>query len=171
PFSDFLTDSFQRQHTYLRISLTERCNLRCQYCMPENGVDLSPKTDLLSTKEILNLSKLFVKEGITKIRLTGGEPLVRKDLVEIIEGLNELKPLGLEAIGITTNGVTLSRKLPQLKQAGLDQINISLDTLVPQKFEFVTRRKGYDKVLRSIHSSIEHGFQPVKVSMYLKLRT
>ncbi|ESO93573.1 hypothetical protein LOTGIDRAFT_215958 [Lottia gigantea] len=164
PFSDFLTDSFQRQHTYLRISLTERCNLRCQYCMPENGVDLSPKTDLLSTKEILNLSKLFVKEGITKIRLTGGEPLVRKDLVEIIEGLNELKPMGLEAIGITTNGVTLSRKLPQLKQAGLDQINISLDTLVPQKFEFVTRRKGYDKVLRSIHSSIEHGFQPVKIN-------
>ncbi|XP_050407596.1 molybdenum cofactor biosynthesis protein 1 isoform X1 [Patella vulgata] len=164
PFSEFLTDTFQRQHTYLRISLTERCNLRCQYCMPENGVDLTPKDELLSTNEILNLSKLFVKEGVQKIRLTGGEPLVRKDLIQIIEGLNSFRPLGLEAIGITTNAVTLSRKLPQLKQAGLDQINISLDSLIPAKFEFITRRKGYDKVLKGIETAVDLGFHPVKVN-------
>ncbi|KAK6182082.1 hypothetical protein SNE40_009846 [Patella caerulea] len=164
PFSEFLTDTFQRQHTYLRISLTERCNLRCQYCMPENGVDLTPKDELLSTDEILTLSRLFVKEGVKKIRLTGGEPLVRKDLIQIIEGLNSFRSLGLEAIGITTNAVTLSRKLPQLKQVGLDQINISLDSLIPAKFEFITRRKGYDKVLKGIETAVDLGFHPVKIN-------
>uniref|UniRef100_A0A8C5SWS9 Radical SAM core domain-containing protein n=1 Tax=Laticauda laticaudata TaxID=8630 RepID=A0A8C5SWS9_LATLA len=84
PFSDFLTDSFGRQHNYLRISLTEKCNLRCQYCMPEEGVQLTPKAELLSTQEIITLAGLFVKEGVDKIRLTGGEPLIRPDVVDII---------------------------------------------------------------------------------------
>ncbi|XP_076463698.1 molybdenum cofactor biosynthesis protein 1-like [Babylonia areolata] len=163
-FSEFLTDTFGRQHTYLRISLTERCNLRCQYCMPEEGVDLSPKEHLLTTPEILTLSRLFVQQGITKVRLTGGEPLLRKDLQQIIEGLNELRAVGLQNIGITTNGITLARKLPQLQQSGLDQLNISLDTLIPAKFEFVTRRRGFTHVMAAIDKALELNFSPVKVN-------
>ncbi|CAL1526180.1 unnamed protein product [Lymnaea stagnalis] len=164
PFADFLTDTFGRQHTYLRISLTERCNLRCQYCMPEEGVQLSPKDHILSTEEILKLSQLFVSQGVNKIRLTGGEPLVRPDIQKIIEGLNEFRGLGLKHIGITTNAITLARKLPDLKAAGLDQINLSLDTLVPAKFEFITRRRGFDKVMRSIDKALELGYNPLKIN-------
>ncbi|XP_034516566.1 molybdenum cofactor biosynthesis protein 1 isoform X5 [Ailuropoda melanoleuca] len=140
PFSAFLTDSFGRQHSYLRISLTEKCNLRCQYCMPEEGVPLTPKADLLTTEEILTLARLFVKEGVDKIRLTGGEPLIRPDVVDIVARLHQLE--GLRTIGITTNGINLARLLPQLQKAGLSAINISLDTLMPAKFEFIVRRKG-----------------------------
>nr|XP_042902782.1 molybdenum cofactor biosynthesis protein 1 isoform X4 [Parasteatoda tepidariorum] len=126
-----IEDTFGRHHNYLRISLTELCNLRCQYCMPEEGVTLTPDQHLLTTKEILSLSKLFVKLGVTKIRFTGGEPLLRKDLLEII---------------------------------GLNALNISLDTLIPAKFEFLTRRKGYNNVIKSIHSALDAGFHPLKVN-------
>ncbi|XP_058589807.1 molybdenum cofactor biosynthesis protein 1 isoform X2 [Neofelis nebulosa] len=162
PFSAFLTDSFGRQHSYLRISLTEKCNLRCQYCMPEEGVPLTPKADLLTTEEILTLAQLFVKEGVDKIRLTGGEPLIRPDVVDIVAQLHRLE--GLRTIGITTNGINLARLLPQLQKAGLSAINISLDTLVPAKFEFIVRRKGFHKVMEGIYKAIELGYSPVKVN-------
>ncbi|XP_062954466.1 molybdenum cofactor biosynthesis protein 1 isoform X2 [Cynocephalus volans] len=162
PFSAFLTDSFGRQHSYLRISLTEKCNLRCQYCMPEDGVPLTPKADLLTTEEILTLARLFVKEGVSKIRLTGGEPLIRPDVVDIVAQLHRLG--GLRTIGVTTNGINLARLLPQLQKAGLSAINISLDTLVPAKFEFIVRRKGFHKVMEGIHKAIELGYSPVKVN-------
>ncbi|XP_026303887.1 molybdenum cofactor biosynthesis protein 1 isoform X2 [Piliocolobus tephrosceles] len=162
PFSAFLTDSFGRQHSYLRISLTEKCNLRCQYCMPEEGVPLTPKVNLLTTEEILTLARLFVKEGIDKIRLTGGEPLIRPDVVDIVAQLQRLE--GLRTIGVTTNGINLARLLPQLQKAGLSAINISLDTLVPAKFEFIVRRKGFHKVMEGIHKAIELGYNPVKVN-------
>ncbi|XP_054995458.1 molybdenum cofactor biosynthesis protein 1 isoform X1 [Sorex araneus] len=162
PFSDFLTDSFGRQHSYLRISLTEKCNLRCQYCMPEEGVPLTPKSELLTTEEILTLARLFVKEGVDKIRLTGGEPLIRPDVVDIVAQLHRLE--GLHTIGVTTNGINLARLLPQLQKAGLTAINISLDTLVPAKFEFIVRRKGFHKVMEGIHKAIELGYSPVKVN-------
>ncbi|XP_050021032.1 molybdenum cofactor biosynthesis protein 1 isoform X2 [Alexandromys fortis] len=162
PFSAFLTDSFGRQHSYLRISLTEKCNLRCRYCMPEEGVSLTPKADLLTTEEILTLARLFVKEGVDKIRLTGGEPLIRPDVVDIVAQLHRLE--GLRTIGVTTNGINLARLLPQLQQAGLNAVNISLDTLVPAKFEFIVRRKGFHKVMEGIHKAIELGYKPVKVN-------
>ncbi|XP_059557773.1 molybdenum cofactor biosynthesis protein 1 isoform X4 [Myotis daubentonii] len=162
PFSAFLTDSFGRHHSYLRISLTEKCNLRCQYCMPEEGVPLTPKADLLTTEEILTLARLFVKEGVDKIRLTGGEPLIRPDVVDIVAQLHRLE--GLRTIGVTTNGINLARLLPQLQKAGLSAINISLDTLVPAKFEFIVRRKGFHKVMEGIHKAIELGYSPVKVN-------
>ena len=130
--------------------------------MPEEGVELTKKQHLLTTEEIIKLSRLFVNEGITKIRLTGGEPLVRSDLIEIVSRLNEMK--GLETIGITTNAVTLSRKLPALVDAGLNAINISLDTLIPAKFEFITRRKGHNRVLKGIDDALAAGFDPVKVN-------
>ncbi|XP_030742769.1 molybdenum cofactor biosynthesis protein 1 isoform X2 [Echinops telfairi] len=162
PFSTFLTDSFGRQHSYLRISLTEKCNLRCQYCMPEEGVPLTPKADLLTTEEVLALARLFVKEGVDKIRLTGGEPLIRPDVVDIVAQLHRLE--GLRTIGVTTNGINLARLLPPLQKAGLNAINISLDTLVPAKFEFIVRRRGFHKVMEGIHKAIELGYSPVKVN-------
>ncbi|XP_051469163.1 molybdenum cofactor biosynthesis protein 1 isoform X2 [Apus apus] len=162
PFSAFLTDSFGRQHNYLRISLTEKCNLRCQYCMPEEGVQLTPKSELLTTQEIITLARLFVKEGVEKIRLTGGEPLIRPDVVDIVGQLYKLE--GLKTIAVTTNGINLTRLLPRLKEAGLNAINISLDTLVPAKFEFIVRRKGFHKVMEGIHKATELGYRPVKVN-------
>ncbi|XP_059256523.1 molybdenum cofactor biosynthesis protein 1 isoform X3 [Mustela nigripes] len=130
--------------------------------MPEEGVPLTPKADLLTTEEILTLARLFVKEGIDKIRLTGGEPLIRPDVVDIVARLHQLE--GLRTIGITTNGINLARLLPQLQKAGLSAINISLDTLVPAKFEFIVRRKGFHKVMEGIHKAIELGYSPVKVN-------
>ncbi|KAJ1935486.1 GTP 3',8-cyclase, mitochondrial, partial [Linderina pennispora] len=144
PQLPMLADLFGRFHNYLRISVTERCNLRCQYCMPSEGVDLTPNERLLTTPEIIRLARIFVSQGVDKIRLTGGEPTVRKDIVELISGLNELRPLGLKKIAITTNGIALRRKLPLLRKAGLDGLNISIDTRDPRKFELFTRRKGAD---------------------------
>ncbi|XP_049917812.1 molybdenum cofactor biosynthesis protein 1 isoform X2 [Epinephelus moara] len=162
PFSAFLTDNFGRRHSYLRISLTEKCNLRCQYCMPEEGVKLTPRGQLLSTSEVLTLARLFVQEGVEKIRLTGGEPLIRPDVLDIIAELRKLE--GLKTIAMTTNGMNLARLLPKLKEAGLDLINISLDSLVPAKFEFIVRRKGFHKVMEGIDKAIEMGYNPVKVN-------
>uniref|UniRef100_A0ACD5ZYK7 Uncharacterized protein n=1 Tax=Avena sativa TaxID=4498 RepID=A0ACD5ZYK7_AVESA len=162
PSSDMLVDSFGRFHSYLRISLTERCNLRCQYCMPAEGVELTPKLELLSQDEIIRVANLFVASGVDKIRLTGGEPTVRKDLEDICLRLSGLK--GLKTLAMTTNGIVLSKKLPRLKECGLNALNISLDTLVPAKFEFMTRRKGHSKVMESIDTAIELGYDRVKVN-------
>ncbi|KAJ1891707.1 Molybdenum cofactor synthesis protein 1 [Kickxella alabastrina] len=160
-----LSDLFGRFHNYLRISVTERCNLRCQYCMPEEGIDLTENDKLLTTEEIIRVAKIFVQQGVDKIRLTGGEPTVRKDIVELIQGLNELRPLGLRKIAITTNGIALRRKLPLLRSAGLDGLNISLDTRDPRKFELFTRRKGGAHVLQAIAEAGKLGFQFVKVNV------
>lgn len=154
-------------HSYLRISLTERCNLRCQYCMPADGAELSPTTHLLSQDELVQLASVFVSSGVDKIRLTGGEPTIRKDIVDICARLSSLK--GLRNLAMTTNGIVLGRKLPKLKEAGLTSLNISLDTLVPAKFEFMTRRKGHEKVIQSIDESIEVGYNPVKVCLFASL--
>ncbi|XP_041827865.1 molybdenum cofactor biosynthesis protein 1 isoform X2 [Melanotaenia boesemani] len=162
PFSAFLTDNFGRRHSYLRISLTEKCNLRCQYCMPEEGVKLTPRGQLLSTSEVLTLARLFVREGVEKIRLTGGEPLIRPDVLDIISELRKLE--GLKTVAVTTNGMNLAKFLPKLKEAGLDLINISLDSLVPTKFEFIVRRKGFHKVMEGIEKAVELGYDPVKIN-------
>ncbi|KAK4882912.1 hypothetical protein RN001_006231 [Aquatica leii] len=157
-----LTDTFGRNHTYLRISLTERCNLRCLYCMPAEGVKLSPNGKLLTTDEVLRVAELFVKEGVKKIRLTGGEPTVRKDLTDIIGNLKKLK--NLETVAMTTNGLVLTRQLVALQKAGLDMINISLDTLKKDKFEYITRRKGWERVMMGIDLALQLGYNPVKVN-------
>jgi len=162
PKKDILTDTFDRKHTYLRISLTERCNLRCQYCMPEDGVMLQAADKLLTTEEVVRLGKLFVNAGVNKIRLTGGEPLVRKDIEEIAEKLGAIP--GLKTLAITTNGILLPRKLPALHKAGVNLLNISLDTLQEDKFEIITRRKGWHKVVEGINLALELGYSPVKVN-------
>ncbi|KAI0718947.1 molybdenum cofactor biosynthesis prote [Cerioporus squamosus] len=155
-----------RQHNYLRISLTERCNLRCFYCMPSEGIELSPPEHILSDDEVIRLATLFVKNGVTKIRLTGGEPTVRKGIVEIVGRLNALRQYGLQSIGMTTNGIALHRKLPALIENGLTHLNISLDTLDPFKFEIMTRRMGHDAVLRSLQTALQSSeLQSVKLNV------
>lgn len=164
--SSLLTDTFGRGHTYLRISLTERCNLRCTYCMPEEGVPLKPTSAQLTASEIERLARLFVSEGVTKIRLTGGEPLVRKDIVEIAERIGRLD--GLRELAITTNAILLEDRLPALKAAGLTHLNISLDTLRPERFKKITRRGGMEVVVAAIEAALEAGYgvpeQPLKIN-------
>ncbi|TEA21478.1 Molybdenum cofactor biosynthesis protein 1 [Colletotrichum sidae] len=155
PFSDFLTDTFSRQHDYLRISVTERCNLRCMYCMPEEGVPLSPTRELLTTPEIVMLSSVFVSQGVTKIRLTGGEPTVRRDIVPLMHQIGALRPHGLKELCLTTNGLSLHRKLDSMVEAGLTGINLSLDTLDPHMFTIMTRRNGFEAVKKSIDRIFE----------------
>jgi GTP 3',8-cyclase len=141
-----LTDSHQRHHSYLRLSLSERCNLRCQYCMPPEGVPLQPDQLLLTRQELFQLTQLFVRHGITKIRLTGGEPLLRPDLVDIVKDIRTL----VDHVGMTTNGITLTRHWEALVDAGLTHVNISLDTLQASTFQTLTRRPGLSHVLRAM---------------------
>ncbi|EAQ91225.1 hypothetical protein CHGG_03160 [Chaetomium globosum CBS 148.51] len=155
PFSDFLTDTFHRQHDYLRISVTERCNLRCLYCMPEEGVPLSPSRELLTTPEIVMLSSLFVSQGVTKIRLTGGEPTVRRDIVPLMQQIGALRAHGLRELCLTTNGLSLHRKLEPMVEAGLTGVNLSLDTLDPWQFQLMTRRAGFNAVQKTIDRIFE----------------
>ncbi|KAJ5994839.1 hypothetical protein N7481_001816 [Penicillium waksmanii] len=166
PFSQFLTDSFNRQHDYLRISVTERCNLRCLYCMPEEGIELSPQPRLLTSPEILYLSSLFVSQGVTKIRLTGGEPTVRKDIVPLMQDIGKLRRDGLRELCLTTNGISLHRKLDPMVEAGLTGVNLSLDTLDPFQYQIMTRRKGFDAVMKSIDRILEMN----KVGAGIKLK-
>jgi GTP 3',8-cyclase len=160
--ADVLTDGFGRRHTYLRISLVEHCNLRCRYCMPEEGLAWTPPEHLLTNAEILRLARLFVAQGVNKIRLTGGEPLLRKGIEHIVAELARLP--GLKTVAMTTNGLLLPKKLDSLKTAGLTQLNISLDTLRPERFEILTRRKGFEQVLEAIDLALARGYCPLKVN-------
>ncbi|KIO08535.1 hypothetical protein M404DRAFT_14549 [Pisolithus tinctorius Marx 270] len=161
-----LVDSFKRKHDYLRISLTERCNLRCFYCMPSEGVQLSPAEHILTDDEIIHLATLFVRSGITKIRLTGGEPTIRKGLSTLIKRLDSLRSLGLTSIAMTSNGLALHRQLPNLVDSGLTHLNLSLDTLDPFKFEIMTRRLGHDAVLKTLGVALScRGLQSVKLNV------
>lgn len=159
-----LVDRFKRRHTYLRISLTERCNLRCTYCMPAGGIQLAPPSHLLTADEIIRVASIFVGLGVNKIRLTGGEPTLRSDLVDIVSRLKRIP--GLDTLGMTTNGITLSHHLLALQAAGLTHLNISLDTLQRSKFEAISRRPAgmWNKAWDSIHAAIAAGYHPVKVN-------
>ena len=157
-----LTDTHQRQHNYLRISLTERCNLRCSYCMPLEGVQLSPAKHLMNANEIYSIAKIFVNLGVTKIRLTGGEPLVRKDFSRILERLSSLNV----DLSITTNAVSIDRYLIQLKKAQVETINVSLDTLDADKYQKITFRNYFNRVYQNILTLIAEGFK-VKINAVL----
>lgn len=160
--NNILTDKYNRKHTYLRISLTERCNLRCTYCMPKEGVGLSPKSHIMSFDEIYTIAKAFVDNGVTKIRLTGGEPLIRKDVKIILEKLATL-PVEL---AITTNAVSVDRFIDTFKACGIQNINVSLDSLNAEKFEEITRRNYFDKVYNNIILLVKNGFD-VKLNVVL----
>jgi cyclic pyranopterin phosphate synthase len=132
--------------------------------MPAEGVNLSASDKLLTTDEILRLARLFVSQGVTKIRLTGGEPTVRPDIIELVQGIGELKKHSLQNLGMTSNGIALKRKLPSLVAAGMDSLNISLDTLDKDKFEIITRRKGFERVLESVYQALDLGMPSVKIN-------
>ncbi|XP_003240643.1 molybdenum cofactor biosynthesis protein 1 isoform X2 [Acyrthosiphon pisum] len=162
-FNEVLTDTFGRKHNYLRVSLTERCNLRCEYCMPLKGAKLSEQSKLLSNNEIVRLVSLFAKQGVDKIRITGGEPTVKKDIIQIVESLRDIRKL--KTIAMTTNGLTLTKHLVDLQRAGLNALNVSLDTLQENTYGKITRRDGrlLKRVLAGIDLALQLGFSPVKM--------
>lgn len=150
-----LTDRFGRFHNYLRIALTEKCNLRCFYCMPAEGVQLAPRSHLMTADELERIVAFFVERGVEKVRFTGGEPLVRKDAAEIFDRLSQY-PIEM---GITTNGVMMDRFLEPFKRAGLKSVNISLDSLQRDTFLRITRRDQFDKVQANIRLFLDEGFR------------
>ncbi len=143
-----MKDSFGRNIDYLRISVTDRCNLRCVYCMPEEGVEPISHCDILSYEEIMRLVGIYASLGIKHIRLTGGEPLVRKGIESLIADIKKVP--GIETVSITTNGILIPEKFEMLKAAGIDAVNISLDTLNAEQFKKITRRDGFEKVIEAI---------------------
>lgn len=157
-----LTDSFGRKINSLRISVTDRCNFRCSYCMPEEGMKWLRKDEILSYEEIFRLVKVFSAMGIDKIRLTGGEPLVRKDIGKLIFLISSIE--GISDISLTTNGYFLPEMSEKLFSSGLKRINISLDSLNAAKFNLITRRNYFQKVIRGLEKAIETGFDPVKLN-------
>jgi cyclic pyranopterin phosphate synthase len=158
-----LLDSFNRRINYLRISLTDRCNLRCIYCMPEQGVPKLIHEDILTFEELERLARLSVGLGIEKIRLTGGEPLVRKNIVDLIKALGEIP--GIRDISLTTNGILLAEKARALWEAGVKRINISLDTLNSKKFTEITRFDFFNQVWEGIEEAERIGFSPIKINV------
>ncbi len=158
-----LIDSFGRPHRYLRISVTDRCNLRCSYCMPPEGIDWLNRSAILSYEEIVRLAQIFAAMGIRKIRLTGGEPLVRRDLPVLVEQLVGVP--GIETVGLTTNGVYLADQAAMLKRAGLDALNVSLDTLRRDRFREIALRDELPAVLAGIDAALADGFARLKINM------
>lgn len=150
-----LVDRFGRRHDYLRVSLTDRCNFRCIYCMPEDGVEWLPRAEILSFEEILRLVRVFARLGVRKVRLTGGEPTVRRGFSELIGQIATVE--GIERVLITTNGLLLAKEAAHWKSLGLHGVNVSLDTLKEERFAEITRRKGLDDVLRGIEAAITAG--------------
>ncbi|MBI4115643.1 MAG: GTP 3',8-cyclase MoaA [Candidatus Omnitrophica bacterium] len=158
-----LIDSFGRIINYLRISVTDRCNLRCLYCVPLGGFPSADRPEILSYEEILLLVECFVELGVDKIRLTGGEPLIRKDLSILVRGLKNLHEI--KDISLSTNGVHLAEQAEELFHAGLKRINVSLDTFDPDKFLRITGLKPHAKVLEGIEAAIRVGFYPIKINV------
>jgi len=157
-----LADAFNRPITYLRISVTDRCNLRCVYCMPEAGLPWIPKPDILSFEEIVAIVEAAASIGLRSVRLTGGEPLVRRDLPELVRALAAIP--GIDDISLSTNGLLLAECAAELAAAGLQRVNVSLDTLRPERFESLARRPGLERVLAGIDAALAAGLAPLKIN-------
>ena len=157
-----LTDAFRRPITYLRISVTDRCNLRCVYCMPEAGLEWIPKAEILTFEEIERVVRAAAPLGVRSIRLTGGEPLVRRDLPDLVARLAAIE--GVEDISLSTNGLLLADLAADLRAAGLRRVNISLDTLRADRFTAIARRPGLDRVLAGIDAALAAGLAPLKIN-------
>jgi GTP 3',8-cyclase len=157
-----LVDTFGRLHDNLRISVTDRCNVRCYYCMPEKGVKFQPREQILSFEEIERFVRVAVSLGVRKLRITGGEPLVRKNIAELVRKLATIE--GIEDLALTTNGVLLGAMAEELYDAGLRRLNVHLDTLDRARFEQITRRDELEKVLESIEIARRIGFGPIKIN-------
>ncbi len=157
-----MKDLFNRTIDYLRVSLTDRCNLRCIYCMPEGGIPLIQHEEILRIEEILGILKEMTTLGVKKVRLTGGEPLIRRGLIDLIEGLKDIE--GLEEITMTTNGTMLKDFAGILKKGGITRLNIGLPSLDPEKYREITRGGNLNSALEGLNSAIEEGFHPIKVN-------
>lgn len=157
-----MKDGCGREINYMRVSITDRCNLRCIYCMPEKGIEKKEHMDILRHEDIIKIVKSSAKLGINKIRLTGGEPLIVQDLDKLIYEINNIQ--GIEDIGITTNGILLKEMAPELKKCGLKRINISLDTLKEDKYREITRGGDINKVFDAIEACLSLGINPVKLN-------
>jgi len=155
-------DSYNRRINYLRISVTDRCNLRCTYCMPAEGIALMQHSDILTFEEIIEVVDAAIALGVDKVRLTGGEPLVRKGIVNLVQMIAS-RPAIID-LGMTTNGQLLEQYAIPLKEAGLHRINISLDTMNPEKYTRITRGGDITKVLNGIEASVKSGLSPVKIN-------
>ncbi|MCK5552800.1 MAG: GTP 3',8-cyclase MoaA [Deltaproteobacteria bacterium] len=158
-----LMDNFARRINYLRISITDRCNLRCRYCMPIEGISLIPHEEVLRYEEILRVARLFGQLGIDKIRLTGGEPLARKGALDLIHRISQIKEIA--DLSLTTNGVLLGEFAADLIKAGIKRINVSLDTLNREKFTYITRGDLFPEVLTGIEKALDVGLFPVKLNV------
>ena len=162
-----MKDTYGRAENYVRISLTDRCNFSCQYCMPSNSVKMMAKREILTFEEIVRLAEISVGLlGVSKIRLTGGEPLVRKGLISLVDQLSSIE--GIKHIFMTTNGFLLEEMAPALKNSRLSGLNISLDTLNGEKFREITKIDGLEKVLKGIDVAIEEGFSPIKINAVIR---
>jgi cyclic pyranopterin phosphate synthase len=159
-------DRFNRDINYLRISVTDRCNLRCTYCMPEDGIQLLQHKDILTFDEIRDFTKTAVGGGVTKVRITGGEPLVRRGITTLVGMISEIKEI--KDLSMTTNGVLLKQFAAGLKSAGLQRINISLDTIDPEKFASITRTGNINDVFDGIKAAKDAGLFPVKINCVIK---
>jgi cyclic pyranopterin phosphate synthase len=162
PSSGALVDTFGRPHSDLRISVTDRCNIRCFYCMPETGAEFAPASQLLRFPEILRFLSAAVPLGIDKVRLTGGEPLLRPHLADLVAPLTAMK--GIRDIALTTNAVLLAEHAKPLHDAGLRRLNIHLDTLDRERFRTITRRDDLHRVLRGIHAAVDAGYSVIKIN-------
>jgi cyclic pyranopterin phosphate synthase len=160
--ADPLIDSFGRLHDNLRISVTDRCNIRCFYCMPEDDVKFGPREEVLTFEEIERVVRVSVRLGVRKLRLTGGEPLLRRELPKLVRALARID--GVENIGLTTNGILLEQQAQALYDAGLRRINVHLDTLDRARFEQITRRDQFDPVMAGIHAVRRIGYAPIKIN-------
>jgi len=160
-----LVDAFRRPITYLRVSVTDRCNLRCVYCMPEAGLPWIPTADVLSYDEIVAIVRAAATVGVRSVRLTGGEPLVRRDLARLVAQLDAIP--GIDDISLSTNGLLLAPMASELRAAGLRRVNVSLDTLDEERFTAIARRPGLDRVLAGIDAALAAGFGPVKINCVL----
>ncbi len=159
-------DRFSRNINYLRISVTDRCNLRCTYCMPEEGIPLLPHKDILTFDELRDFTQVAVESGVSKVRITGGEPLVRKGIVTLVGMLSRIK--GITDLSMTTNGILLKEFAMGLKDAGLHRVNISLDTIDPDEFRLITRSGNVEHVLEGIKAAKDAGLLPVKINCVVK---
>ncbi|MGZ4031684.1 MAG: GTP 3',8-cyclase MoaA [Tumebacillaceae bacterium] len=160
-----LIDKFDRVHDYLRISVTDRCNLRCRYCMPAEGMEFLPNDQVLTFDEIEEVVRVAAKHGVKRLRITGGEPLVRPNLEQLIEKLSAIP--GIDDIALTTNGIYLANRARALKEAGITRVNISLDSLRPERFAEITRGGDLNRVLEAFDRSYEVGFDPIKINCVL----
>jgi len=161
-----MLDRYNRNINYLRISVTDRCNLRCVYCMPREGVDWVPHSEILSYDEIIEVVKTAVSMGVNKVRLTGGEPLVRKGIIYLVERIARID--GVNDFGMTTNGILLDQFALPLREAGLHRLNISLDTMDPDEFRSITRNGNLRDVLHGIKAALDAGFNSIKINCVIK---